>query len=81
MKGSKGSWSNIPGAAWMRAIADCIREVLPDGWGFALIVFPFHRPGITNYISTGERESMIKALRETVERLEKKQDFPTPEEN
>jgi len=46
------------------------------GFGFSLIVFKFNEPGISNYISNAKRTDMIKALKETVERLEKGQDIP-----
>lgn len=51
------------------------------GLGFALIVFKFKEPGISNYISNGSREDMIKALRECADRIERNQDINTPEEN
>jgi len=57
-------------------ITDVLNEGFPKPMGFALIVFEFNEPGIANYVSNGERESMIKALKETVERLEKGQDIP-----
>lgn len=64
----------------MRNIADFIRKEVA-GHGFALMVFPFHAPGISNYISNGSREDMIEALRETADRLEKRMEFKTPENN
>jgi hypothetical protein len=42
--------------------------------GFCLLVFGFNAPGISNYVSNAKREDMIKALRETVERLEAGED-------
>jgi hypothetical protein len=48
--------------------------------GFVLIVFPFNRPGISNYISNAERSSMIKALKETTGRLEQREDIPSAHE-
>lgn len=73
--------NSIPGAYRMRKLGDFIKKKLPSGWGFALIVFRFHEPGISNYISNAERASMITALRETADRLENREDFDTPEEN
>ena len=73
--------NQLPGALFMRSIGTTIKEALPEGFGFALIVFPFLRPGISNYISTAERISMIQALKETIVRLESNSDFKTPEEN
>lgn len=55
--------------------------MLPKDFGFAIIVFPFEKPGISNYISNAERPSMIKALRETADRIEKNQTFETPDNN
>jgi len=55
---------------------DVINEHIGGGMGFAIIVFEFHKPGISNYISNAKRADMIKALRETADRLEKQQDIP-----
>lgn len=65
----------------MIQMGDQINEKLPAGFGFALIVFPFCGPGISNYISSGQRNDMIKALRETADRIETNQDFKTPNAN
>jgi hypothetical protein len=46
------------------------------GSGFTLIVFPFNTPGICNYITNAERSSMIEALKETISRLEQREDAP-----
>lgn len=46
------------------------------GSGFVLIVFPFNKPGLCNYISDAERTSMIEALKEAVKRLETNEDIP-----
>lgn len=58
-----------------------IEAQLPKEFGFALIVFPFYGPGTSNYISNAQRCDMIKALRETADRIEKNQDFKTPTAN
>ena len=52
-----------------------LKEVSPN-MGFALLVFEFDKPGLANYLSTGERPDMIKALKETVKRLEAHEDIP-----
>jgi hypothetical protein len=69
----------------MRQLANHINHSLNDQegrtleWlcdkGFVLIVFEFNEPGVS-YISNAKREDMIKALRETADRLEKNQDIP-----
>lgn len=59
-----------------KAIDDCLGG-FGDNMGFALIVFELKNPGaVSNYISNVERSSMIKALRETAERLESNEIMP-----
>lgn len=65
----------------MKKMGDNIQKMLPKDFGYAVIVFPFNTPGISNYISNAERSTMIEALRETADRLEKNQTFKTPENN
>ena len=65
----------------MLKIGDMVSKMLPSDIGYAVLVFPFYNPGVANYISNAQRKDMILALRETADRLEKKQDFPTPENN
>lgn len=65
----------------MREIGQIIEMMLPKDFGFCLMVFPFNRPGISNYISNAERATMIEALKEKIKVLESKSDFPTPEAN
>lgn len=65
----------------MREIGQMIEIMLPEDMGFCLVVFPFSRPGIANYISNAERATMIEALKEKIKVLESKSDFPTPEAN
>ena len=65
----------------MQQMAEKISPMLPKDFGFAILVFPFGDGGTSNYISNAERADMIKALRETADRLEYKQDFETPENN
>lgn len=65
----------------MKAMAKKVEAMLPKDFGFTILVFKFNKPGESNYISNANREDMIKALRETADRLEKKQDYETPEDN
>jgi len=72
--------SNIMGQK-MRDIAGLVKNELPKGLGFALIVFEHGKPSISNYISDSNREDMIQALFETAYRLKNDEDFKTPEES
>jgi len=63
----------------MRRMAIAINHLLKDIYGkkgFCLLVFDFHAPGISNYISNANRKDMIMALRETADRLENNEDIP-----
>ena len=63
----------------MRGIAAGVEAVLNEQFGkkgFMLVVFDFHQPGISNYISNAQRAEMITTLRETADRLENNQDIP-----
>ena len=74
--------SKLTGSQQMRKIGDMIvKEIGNKDIGFALFVFPFKAPGISNYVSNGNREDMIKALKETVRRFENNEDIKTLEEN
>lgn len=65
----------------MRKMGKKVEAMLPRGFGFVILVFPFGGEKEGNYISNAKREDMVKALRETADRLEKKQDYKTPEDN
>lgn len=64
----------------MRTVANAVKELLPDGLGFAVLVFEFEG-GPAGYISNAQRAEMIKALREQADVLEAHLDIRTPEEN
>lgn len=64
----------------MNVLAEAIREFFP-GLGFAFLLFEFHKPGVSNYISNAERKDMIEALREAANRLEKSQDIRPDQQN
>lgn len=56
----------------LQMIAHMIDDQLPDGWGFALLVFPLDgAPGRTNYIGHGQRPGIINAMKEWIARAEK----------
>jgi len=65
----------------MSKMANKVKAMLPKDFGFALLVFPFSKPGISNYISNANRSDIILAMREAADRLENKQDFETPKNN
>jgi len=58
--------------ASLQAIAGALTDVLPKGVVFTLITYTVGEGGYSAYVSNGAREDMIKALKETVARLEAK---------
>ena len=52
-------------------IGKLIGSQMPKGYGFALLLFSFGDDGFMNWVSNAQRPDMIKALRETADRLEK----------
>ena len=64
---------NQIGGQQMRDLADMLSEQIP-GLGFAVIVFKFKDPGMSNYVSNAQREDMITALEETLNRWKSNQD-------
>lgn len=44
--------------------------------GFALMVFRFNRSGPAEFITSGDRDMLVAALRETAARLERREDAP-----
>lgn len=68
------------GAHQMRAALDALTGVFPN-LSVTILIGPFDAPSVHNYVSNSQREDMIKVLRETADRLEKRMDFPTPEDN
>ena len=57
-------------------ISDALGKTIGKDYGFTLLVFPFGREGISNYISNANRAEIISMLRETADRLEARQDMP-----
>ena len=59
----------------MRNFSAVLKQVLPASIGFFFCVFEFSdTSGRANYMSNGKRDDMVKMLRETADRLERRQD-------
>ena len=60
--------------AALRELANDIKPKVPKGFGFTLLIFSYGKTGLPNegsegsmfYISTGEREDMLKAMKEFI---------------
>lgn len=58
------------------SILDAVNSRLPDNTGFAVLFWPIGTHGIAQYGSNCRRADMIASLRETADRLERRQDVP-----
>ncbi len=55
----------------LQALAQLLIKELPEGHGFALLTFPLNDPDAKlRYISNGSRESVLKLLKDFVQRQE-----------
>lgn len=54
----------------MQSIARLVGNMVPDGWGFAVLCFSYGENGFMNWVSNAKREDMIRALREMATKLE-----------
>jgi hypothetical protein len=49
----------------MQKLARGVQEELPPDWGFIIMAFPINDPlGRLNYISNGNRDAVLKLLKE-----------------
>ncbi len=66
-------------ARFFDALASGLEAGLAYGYGqrmgFALIIFPFNQPGYAGYVSNGQRQDVIKALRKAADKLEAGQEI------
>lgn len=53
-----------------RKVALVFKDIMPDGVGYAFLMFTFGDDGWMTYASNAQRSDMIKALREMIEKLE-----------
>lgn len=52
----------------LNEIARTIGRRLPEGWGFALLIFEYRPGGTMTWISNAERQDMVKALQEFIQK-------------
>lgn len=54
----------------MQSIARVVGNMVPEGYGFAVLVFSWGEQGFMNWVSNAQRTDMVKALRECADKLE-----------
>jgi hypothetical protein len=52
--------------ALLRDISRIIKSQMPDGWGFTLLLFSYGAGGDLFYMSSAQRDDMIKLMREFI---------------
>ncbi len=57
-------------------VAQSIGYRLPEGYGFALLVFSFGEAGYLTHVSNCERTDLVKILRECADVLDRNADSP-----
>lgn len=50
--------------AKLNEIGQILKRVMPEGWGFTLLMFTYGEGGTMTYLSSADREDMLKALQE-----------------
>jgi hypothetical protein len=66
----------------MQLVAKAVTMALPKGWAFACFAFPLDsRDGGLRYVSNGDRESVLKLMREFVQKQDAAPPPPSPEAN
>lgn len=53
-----------------KAIARLIKRMMPPGCGFTLMMFTMGEGGWMTYMSSAERTTMLKAMKEFIEKAE-----------
>lgn len=60
----------------LNLLANMVDNALPDNMGFCLMVFPFgSEGGRLQYISNGNREDVVKALKEWIAAVDTDEKF------
>ena len=54
----------------MQNIARKVDEELPDNFGFVVLAFKFNEKGEMIYVSNANREDVVKAMKEFIEKTE-----------
>ena len=52
----------------LKKVGNAIKETIPEGMGFALLVFDYGEKGNMFYISSAERKDMIAAMEEFIQK-------------
>ena len=59
--------------ALLKDLGKSLKNRMPEGWGFNLMIFSYGEGGSMFYLSSAQRNDMIKAMREFVDKFESRQ--------
>lgn len=65
----------------MQELGRRVKAQLPEGFGYALFVFPHGRPGVANYVSDSQRPDVVQAVEAFVKRNAQGRVVDTPSGN
>lgn len=54
----------------LQSIAKKVNNELPKGFGFIVLSFAFNNPGQMMYVSNANREDIVQAMKEWIEKTE-----------
>lgn len=54
----------------LQRIAEKVNNELPTGFGFVVLSFAFDNPGQMMYVSNANREDIVQAMKEWIEKTE-----------
>ena len=54
----------------LQGIAKKVNDELPTGFGFVVLSFSFNKPGMMMYVSNANREDIVQAMKEWIEKTE-----------
>lgn len=54
----------------LQGIAKKVNDELPTGFGFVVLSFSFNKPGLMMYVSNANREDIVQAMKEWIEKTE-----------
>lgn len=59
---------NPPIRELLRKLAEKLGSQMPEGWGFTLLLFEYDPGHSLFYISSAQRQDMVRAMREFLQR-------------
>lgn len=54
----------------LKEIGQSLRQAMPEGFGFSLLIFSFGKSGSMFYTSNANRKDMIKAMKEFIAKFQ-----------